>query len=122
MYMGGLYVFSCQMSWVVWTKVYRWFDLTTVLPDSIGALFRCFLVPIRHRMNASKGMLLVWHAVIWVLWKARNERIFRGIVIGPEEIFDRIQVVSWKWLMAKKVSSPCLFYEGCIEPFDCIVR
>jgi hypothetical protein len=52
---------------------------------------------------------------------AQNERIFREILIGPEEIFDGIQVVSWKWLMAKKISSTCLFYEWCIESFDCIV-
>jgi hypothetical protein len=75
---GNHLLVSCQMSWVVWSKVHRWFDFTTVLSDSIGALFRCFLMPIRPRKNASKAVLLVWHAIIWVLWKARNERIFRG--------------------------------------------
>jgi hypothetical protein len=28
-------------------------------------------------------------------WQARNEKILRGVVLGPEEIFDRIQVVSY---------------------------
>jgi hypothetical protein len=111
---------SC-LTWVVWSKVHRWFGLTTVLPDSIGSLFRCFLQSIRCQNHALKGVIMAWPAVIWVL-RARNKRIFREIVIGPEEIFDRIQVVSWKWLMAKKVSSPCLFYEFCIESFDCIIR
>jgi hypothetical protein len=28
-----------------------------------------------------------------VIWRTRNEIICRGIVVGPEEILDRIQVV-----------------------------
>jgi hypothetical protein len=91
---------------LVWqrSKVHRWFGLTAVLSDSVGSLFRCFLQSIRHRKQASKGVTLVWHALIWILWKAHDEWIFTAIVIGPEEIFDHIQVVSWKCLMAKKVS------------------
>jgi hypothetical protein len=65
---------------------------------------------------------LIWYAVMWVLWQARNEMIFRGIVVVAEEIFDRTQVVSWKLLLSKKATSPCLFYEWCIDSFDCIVR
>jgi hypothetical protein len=40
----------------------------------------------------------------------------------PKEIFEKIKLVSWKWLLSKKVNSPCLFYEWCVDPFDCIVR
>jgi hypothetical protein len=113
---------TCPMAWVVWSKVHRWFGMTTVVPGSIGSLFQCFLTCFRNRKRALKGVILVWHAVIWVLWRTRNDRIFSGIVVGPEEIFDRIQVVSWKWLLSKKVTLPFLFYEWCIEPFDCILR
>jgi hypothetical protein len=52
----------------------------------------------------------------------RNDRIFSNKVLNQEEIFDRIRVSSWKWLLAKKISMPCLFYEWCIDPFDCIAR
>jgi hypothetical protein len=65
---------------------------------------------------------MVWHAVLWVLWHSRNERIFEAKAREPEEIFEKIQIVSWKWLLSKKVKSPCLFYEWCVLPFDCIVR
>jgi hypothetical protein len=65
---------------------------------------------------------MVWHAIIWALWRSRNDRIFSSKFVTLDEIFDRIRLVSWKWLLAKKISSPCLFYEWCIDPFDCIVR
>jgi hypothetical protein len=113
---------TCSTAWEVWSKVHRWFGVATVVPSSIGSMFQCFLPLFRNRKYALKGINLIWHAVLWVFWRTRNERIFRGIVVRSEEIFDRDQVVSWKWLLAKKATSPCLFYMWCIEPFDCIVR
>jgi hypothetical protein len=65
---------------------------------------------------------MIWHAAIWVLWRTMNEMIFRGKVVEAEEIFDRIQAISWKWLLSKKARSPSLFYEWCVDHFDCIIR
>jgi hypothetical protein len=73
-----------------------------LVSSTIGSLFQCFLPLFRNCKHALKGVILIWHAVIWVLWQTKNERIFRGIVVGPEEIFYRIQVVSWKCILAKK--------------------
>jgi hypothetical protein len=56
--------------------------------STIGSLFQAFLPLFRNRKNSLKGVILIWHAVIWVLWRTRNDRIFRGIVVGPVEIFD----------------------------------
>jgi hypothetical protein len=57
------------------------------------------------------GVLLVWHAIIWMLWLVRNGLVFVRKVIEPDEIFEKIKLVSWKWLLSKKISAPCLFYE-----------
>ncbi|GAU37496.1 hypothetical protein TSUD_275480 [Trifolium subterraneum] len=113
---------SCATAWLVWSKVHRWFGLTSVLPNSISSLLESFLTCYRKKKNGFKGVLLVWHAVIWVLWRLRNERIFSGTIVEPSEIFDRVQYVSWKWLLAIKVNSPCLFYEWCVNPSECIAR
>jgi hypothetical protein len=74
------------------------------------------------RKEGRKGTLMVWHAVVWILWRTRNDRIFSGKIVELEEIMDRIKIVSWKWLLAKKDSAPCLFYEWCVDPFDCLAR
>ncbi|CAJ2675952.1 unnamed protein product [Trifolium pratense] len=112
---------TCTTSWLVWSKVHRWFGLISVLPDSVSSLLNSFLNCYRKK-NGFKGVLLVWHAVIWVIWRVRNERIFSGKFVEPPEIFDRIQYTSWNWLLAKKISSPCLFYEWCVNPMNCIAR
>jgi hypothetical protein len=57
------------------TKIHRWFCLSFVVPSSISSIFESFLVPYRKGKVGLKGVLLVWHAAIWVLWHARNDRI-----------------------------------------------
>jgi hypothetical protein len=94
---------SCATAWLVWSKIHRWFGLTSVLPESTSSLLQSFLPCYRMKKNGFKGALLVWHAVLWTLWRARNERIFSGKIVVPSEIFDRIQYTSWKWLIAKKI-------------------
>jgi hypothetical protein len=49
--------------------------------------------------------------VTWALWRARNDKIFNVKDVMVEELFDKIQISSWKWLVAKKNSTPYLFYE-----------
>jgi hypothetical protein len=49
--------------------------------------------------------------VVWALWRARNDKIFNDKEVNVEELFDKIQISSWKLLIAKKISAPCLFYE-----------
>jgi hypothetical protein len=113
---------SCPWVWVVWLKVFKWFGVMPELPHSMSSIFETFRALASGRKYVLQSALMVWHAAIWALWRSRNDRIFSGKVLNQDEIFDRIKVSSWKWLLAKKVSSPCLFYEWCIDPFDCIAR
>jgi hypothetical protein len=60
----------CVMSKIareVWNRVHRWFDFTILLLDIILSLFESFLVPPSRRKFGCKGVLLMWHAVIWTL-------------------------------------------------------
>jgi hypothetical protein len=61
--------------------------------------------------KGTKGVVMVWHAVLWTLWRSRNDRIFLGKVVEEEKIVERIIFVSLKWLLTKKISAPYLFYE-----------
>ena len=35
-----------------------------------------------------KALQVIWLAVVWNIWKSRNNRIFKGIVIDIEKIWD----------------------------------
>jgi hypothetical protein len=96
--------------------------LTSMLPEFTSFLLESFLICFRVKKNGAKGILLVWHVVLWALWRAINERIFSGKIVEPSEIFYAIQYMSWKWLLAKKINAPCLFYEWCVNRLDCLAR
>jgi hypothetical protein len=115
------YLFAfCSLAW--WLKVFKWFGVVTALPHSMSSIFERFRALSSSRKYIFHDILMVWHAVIWALWRSRNDRIFPSIVVAPQEIFDRIRIISWKWLLAKKISSSYLFYEWFIDSFDCIAR
>jgi hypothetical protein len=46
--------------------------------------------------KVSKGLLLIWNAVIWTMWQQINQGIFDGRIGYPSELLDEIITLSWK--------------------------
>jgi hypothetical protein len=61
--------------------------------------------------RGKKGMMLIWHAFVWTIWKTRNEKIFNNGVIDAEEMTETIKRVSWNWFIGRMANVSCLFYE-----------
>ncbi|KAK2419028.1 hypothetical protein QL285_041167 [Trifolium repens] len=110
-----------SLAWSIWFEVYRWFGVVEVFPGSIYSLFVGFLSSLKCGKKFLKGIMMVWHADIWVLWRVRNDKIFSDKSIVLEEVFEIIKCISWKWL-ARKPNSLYLYYEWCVNPLDGIVR
>jgi len=68
------------------------------------------------------GFRLIWHAVVWNLWKVRNDRIFKNVVCGVEDTVEAVKVVSWRWFLSRLKVTACLFYEWCWNPKACLSR
>lgn len=59
---------------------------------------------------------------IWMLWKTRNERIFKNKVKVIEDIVEEVKILSWKQSLSRLKGSPYLFYEWCWNSNDCLDR
>jgi hypothetical protein len=66
----------CPLTWFIWIEVYRWFGVVEVFSGSILSLFVGFLSSLKHGKKLLKGIMMVWQAVMWVLWRVRNDKIF----------------------------------------------
>lgn len=69
-----------------------------------------------------KGLGLIWLATVWVLWKARNDRIFNGVSLEVDDIVDEVKVLSWRWILCRMPIPACLFFEWCWNPQLCLAR
>ncbi|PNX71927.1 ribonuclease H [Trifolium pratense] len=80
-----------------------------VIPPSLFSLFEVLRASTRN-VKIRKGFLLIWHATIWSLWKARNGSIFANGSFAPHDIVEEIKVTSWKWSLARLKLSPCVAF------------
>jgi hypothetical protein len=111
----------CAFALALWGKVFHWFGWVGVVPRDPRHIFgNCFVG--RGNGKRLKGLLAVWHAVVWAIWITRNDLIFNSKVPVINEVFHGITLHSWKWLCEKKKGVSCSFYEWITFPMDCIQR
>jgi len=59
-----------------------------------------------------KGAWLIWHAMLWAIWKERNARIFRIQTRDLDDIVEGIKLESWFWVLSRLKVASCLFMNG----------
>ncbi|CAJ2636054.1 unnamed protein product [Trifolium pratense] len=111
----------CKVAHLVWYEIFKWLGVVIVMSFNLFHLYDC-LCDAASSKKSRNGFRLVWHSVIWSIWKARNNKVFNGIVMDPLEIVDEVKVISWKWSVDRLKISPCLFYEWTWEPGICFNR
>lgn len=72
--------------------------------------------------NRLRGLWLIWHTMIWVLRKVRNDKIFNGINHDMDVLVEEIKVLSWRWMLDRMKIPVCLFYEWSWNPIYCLGR
>ncbi|MCI07972.1 hypothetical protein A2U01_0029042, partial [Trifolium medium] len=100
----------CAFASSLWSKVFRWIGWDVAVPREPLEIFRRFSVGMGGGKRL-KGLLAVWHVVVWAIWKVRNDLIFNAQVPVLEDVLHDIMFTSWKWLVDKKMGSVCSLYE-----------
>lgn len=111
----------CDVAYMVWMKVMRWLDCFFLSPPNLFVHWECLSGRERNK-KVSKGLRLIWHTAIWVLWLARKNEIFKGINCEVEKIVEEIKVMSWRWMLNRTHNSACMFYEWCWHLKYCLER
>ncbi|GAU43110.1 hypothetical protein TSUD_373050 [Trifolium subterraneum] len=111
----------CPSALMVWYEVFRWIGVIIVTPPSMMILFEVLRGSARNK-KTRLGFLMIWHATIWCIWRARNNSIFANGSFSPKVIVEEIKVLSWKWCLSRTKISPCMFYEWTWDPGECLLR
>jgi len=100
----------CEVVLAIWRKVLDWLNINFITPHNLFSHFACWSESNNSR-HLVKAFCLIWHAVIWSIWKERNARIFKNQVKNVDEVFGDFKVLSWCWALSGLRISHCLFYE-----------
>ncbi|GAU49913.1 hypothetical protein TSUD_238870 [Trifolium subterraneum] len=78
----------CEFSSAVWYQILGWLGCLVALPSKISSL--CHLMAfLGSNKKINSGLLLIWHATIWVLWNKRNAKMFSDKVCLYVEVWQR---------------------------------
>ncbi|XP_071689850.1 uncharacterized protein [Rutidosis leptorrhynchoides] len=90
----------CSHAQEVWNRVYRWWNLGNYAPYSINEMLRDF----PSQVGSATGSR-IWQAVVWVsaylIWKNRNNMVFRGKRWNAPVALNEIQVLSFDWISGR---------------------
>ncbi|PNY12961.1 pantothenate synthetase [Trifolium pratense] len=97
----------------------RWVGVIMIMPPNFFKLF-AWLNDEAKNKKVRKGFRLVWHTMLWVMWKSRNNHIFHNVLKNPIEIVDEIKMLTWKWSVEKLKIILCHFYEWIWDPVNAL--
>ncbi|CAJ2675195.1 unnamed protein product [Trifolium pratense] len=108
----------CDFASCIWYEIFRWLGLVIVLPAN---LFQCFdsFIGAAVGKKCRKMFRMIWHTIVWLIWKNRNDVIFSNSSKEVNEVVDDIKQLSWRWSLSRSKINPCMFYEWCMEPLYC---
>jgi len=110
------YLYQCCSSRQRFTRLTTWLDLNFVMPPNLFIHWECWNGGHSHK-KIRKGLRM-----IWVIWKARNGRIFNDDIAMWDELVEEVKVLPWRWVLGRFNVPACLFYEWCRCPRDCLMR
>lgn len=110
---------SCRIIYKIWGGCYNWLGVNCVLPHNAFDHLRQH-VGLGYSKKRSMVWQVIWFAVVWIIWKSRNKKIFEGVQINLEKIHEDIIFTSWKWLRGRHKGFTHTLYDWSQQPMFCI--
>ncbi|KAL7189991.1 hypothetical protein ACSBR1_039601 [Camellia fascicularis] len=93
----------CPFSWRIWSNIINWWGVSWVLSGSVSSLLQWWD---GYRFN--KKEKVIWKvmplAVLWSIWRKRNEMVFNGTQVVLERLCELIKIRIALWFGASNLS------------------
>lgn len=105
---------SCPRAVEVWTACYQWMGIPFASHINVKDHFLIHSGLIQGK-KGTNFLVCVWECVVWSLWKARNNFIFKGRESSSISIVGEVKGRIWNWCLAKNfihcnASFSCCYY------------
>jgi hypothetical protein len=109
----------CNFASAVWYELFSWLGFSFILPPDLSIAFAS-MAGMGGSKRRKKALLLLWQVSIWVIWRTRNDRLFKNKEASVLGVVDCIKQLAWRWYLGRIAKQPCLLYEWLQEPWYCM--
>lgn len=78
-------------------EVTKWMGVVVVLSSNPSINLLMFSRLFKGRRGKLFGVC-VWECVLWIIWRARNTKIFRGEQMTVNNIVEEVKSNIWSWI------------------------
>ena len=89
--------FTCVLAKQVWMWFWKWFGIAAGFPYKFESLVQTANL-LKYDRKRWKLFWALAYGVLWEIWKARNELIFRHKKAIPMKVAEEIQINTYNWV------------------------
>ncbi|KAD3066596.1 hypothetical protein E3N88_34476 [Mikania micrantha] len=89
---------KCEVPKAIWWQICRWVKIPIPISfASVGEMLD-FANENGGEGNMKKVIKLIFHATIWRIWLARNDKVFKGINTSCYKVVEEVKELSFLWI------------------------
>ena len=91
---------KCPYATMVRNLIFQWCNIISPQMETVGDLIQ-FAANGRGNGKSKVRLTAICYCLIWCLWRARNERIFKGMFIAPNRVVENIKSLVFLWVKCR---------------------
>ncbi|GKV05619.1 hypothetical protein SLEP1_g17606 [Rubroshorea leprosula] len=109
----------CNFAWHLWNACFKWWGFIHVLDKDCWKVFQQLPNPL-SRAKWKEGWECIWFGIVWSLWLARNEKIFREKEPDRRRLLELVQIRTFRWLKSRDGGCVFSLSDWLHNPTDCL--
>ncbi|GKV12022.1 hypothetical protein SLEP1_g23227 [Rubroshorea leprosula] len=109
----------CKVAYDLWNACFRWWGIRTTLDRERCKVFQQHPSALKVA-GINEGWRCIWLVVVWTVWLARNDSIFKGKEAGKCNLLDLVQLRSFSWMKCRKKSYLFSLSDWIQDPVSCL--
>ncbi|GAU42359.1 hypothetical protein TSUD_350250 [Trifolium subterraneum] len=97
------YFFKCPVYGRLWLVISKWLGISTVLHGVVDAHSIQFCGLGGASKGYTKVFTIIWISVLYVIWRDRNNRIFKSVHESIDKLAERVKLQTFWWLKSSYV-------------------
>ncbi|GAU46642.1 hypothetical protein TSUD_246690 [Trifolium subterraneum] len=95
--------FQCPVYGRLWLVISKWLGISTVLHGVVDAHSVQFCGLGGASKGSTKVFTIIWISVLYVIWRDRNNRIFKLVHESIDKLAERVKLQTFWWLKSSYV-------------------